>query len=75
VLPELTSREREVLAAVARGQSNHEIAEVLFLSYSTVKTHVSHLLTKLGARDRAQLVIRAYQAGIAERPLPRPPGG
>lgn len=75
VLPELTSRERDVLAAVAQGQSNHEIAEVLFLSYSTVKTHVSHLLTKLGARDRAQLVIRAYQAGMAGRPPPGPPEG
>jgi DNA-binding NarL/FixJ family response regulator len=67
-LPELTPREHDVLAAVARGQSNHEIADDLYLSYSTVKTHVSHLFTKLGARDRAQLVIRAYQAGVvAER--------
>jgi DNA-binding NarL/FixJ family response regulator len=63
-LPQLTPREHDVLAGVARGQSNHEIAEDLYLSYSTVKTHVSHLLTKLGVRDRAQLVIRAYQAGV-----------
>ena len=63
-LPDLTPREHDVLAAVARGRSNHEIAAELFLSYSTVKTHISHLLTKLDARDRAQLVIRAYQAGI-----------
>jgi DNA-binding NarL/FixJ family response regulator len=63
-LPDLTPREHDVLAAVARGRSNHEIAEDLYLSYSTVKTHVSHLFTKLGVRDRAQLVIRAYQAGV-----------
>jgi DNA-binding NarL/FixJ family response regulator len=63
-LPDLTPRERDVLTAVARGRSNHEIADELFLSYSTVKTHISHLFTKLEARDRAQLVIRAYQAGI-----------
>ena len=63
-LPELTPREHDVLAGVARGRSNHEIAEDLYLSYSTVKTHVSHLLTKLDVRDRAQLVIRAYQAGV-----------
>jgi DNA-binding NarL/FixJ family response regulator len=63
-LPQLTAREHDVLTGVARGRSNHEIAEDLFLSYSTVKTHISHLFTKLGVRDRAQLVIRAYQAGF-----------
>jgi len=68
VLPQLTPREHDVLAGVARGQSNHEIAEDLYLSYSTVKTHVSHLFTKLGVRDRAQLVIRAYQAGVVAGP-------
>ena len=60
----LTDREREVLAAVARGLSNAEVAEQLFMSHATAKTHVSRLLTKLGARDRAQLVMLAYEAGV-----------
>jgi DNA-binding NarL/FixJ family response regulator len=63
----LTEREREVLVAIARGMSNAEIAEQLFMSHATAKTHVSHLLTKLNARDRAQLVMLAYEAGIATR--------
>jgi DNA-binding NarL/FixJ family response regulator len=61
---QLTARELEVWAAVARGQSNGEIADTLFISYATAKTHVSRLLTKLGARDRAQLVVLAYEAGV-----------
>jgi DNA-binding NarL/FixJ family response regulator len=60
----LTERETEVLAAVARGLSNAEIAAELYMSHATAKTHVSHLLTKLQARDRAQLVVAAYEAGI-----------
>ena len=63
-LPELTPREREVLTLVGRGMTNHEIAEHLVLSPLTAKTHVSRLFTKLGARDRAQLVVLAYEAGL-----------
>jgi DNA-binding NarL/FixJ family response regulator len=60
----LTDREREVLTMVARGLSNAEIAEELTISPATAKTHVAHLLTKLDARDRIQLVIMAYQSGL-----------
>jgi DNA-binding NarL/FixJ family response regulator len=63
-LEELTEREREVLALVARGLSNAELAETLRVSLPTAKTHVSRILTKLDARDRTQLVILAYQAGV-----------
>lgn len=63
-LDTLTPRESEVLAAVARGLSNAEISEELFMSHATAKTHVSRLLTKLYARDRAQLVMIAYEAGV-----------
>jgi DNA-binding NarL/FixJ family response regulator len=61
----LTDREREVLELVARGMSNAEIAHHLTISPATAKTHVAHLLTKLDARDRIQLVILAYQSGLA----------
>jgi DNA-binding NarL/FixJ family response regulator len=64
-LDSLTDREREVLLAVARGLSNAEIGEELFMSHATAKTHVSRLLTKLYARDRAQLVMVAYESGLA----------
>jgi DNA-binding NarL/FixJ family response regulator len=64
-LDELTEREREVLCLVAQGLSNAELAEKLRVSLPTAKTHVSRILTKLDARDRTQLVILAYQSGIA----------
>jgi len=63
-LGELTEREREVLALVARGLSNSELATALHVSLPTAKTHVSRILTKLGARDRTQLVVIAYESGL-----------
>jgi DNA-binding NarL/FixJ family response regulator len=60
----LTEREREVLALVARGLSNAELAEALHVSVPTAKTHVSRVLAKLGARDRTQLVVIAYESGV-----------
>jgi DNA-binding NarL/FixJ family response regulator len=68
LLGTITTREREVLLLVARGRSNAEIAEDLHMSAATAKTHVSRILSKLGARDRAQLVVIAYEAGIATGP-------
>lgn len=62
-LDQLTDREREVFELVAKGQSNAEIAAGLYVSHATVKTHVSRLLMKLDARDRAQLVMIAYETG------------
>jgi DNA-binding NarL/FixJ family response regulator len=64
-MAELTEREREIAAWVATGRSNQEIAEVLVVSPDTVRTHVSRAMVKLGARDRAQLVVFALQAGLA----------
>ncbi len=63
-LDRLTNREREVMTLVANGLSNDEIAERLFVSTATAKTHVNRAMTKLGARDRAQLVVFAYESGL-----------
>jgi DNA-binding NarL/FixJ family response regulator len=63
----LTSREQEVLLEVARGGSNDEIAKALFIGSGTVKTHVTHILTKLGLRDRVQAVVFAYETGLVRR--------
>jgi DNA-binding NarL/FixJ family response regulator len=64
----LTDREREVMALVASGLSNQEIAETLVVSAATARTHVSRAMVKLGARDRAQLVVMAYQSGLVRPP-------
>ena len=69
-LAALTAREREVMAWVAEGHSNEEIAEKLFVSPLTVRTHVHRAMAKLGARDRAQLVVIAYQSGLVRAPAP-----
>jgi DNA-binding NarL/FixJ family response regulator len=62
----VTGREREVLTLIGRGLSNPEIAQALHVTMATTKTHVSRLLAKLGARDRAQLVIAAYETGLIQ---------
>ena len=72
-LAQLTERETEVLALLARGRSNGEIATELFVGEATVKTHVSNVLAKIGVRDRIQAVIFAYEAGVV--PATPPPGG
>jgi len=63
-LDQLTDREREILKLIARGRSNAELAQELYLSEATVKTHVSAILRKLAVRDRVQAVIAAYEAGL-----------
>ena len=67
VLDTLTERERDVLQLVAKGMSNQELAEALHMSPATAKTHVSRILMKLDARDRAQLVVIAYETGFISR--------
>ena len=64
---DLTRREAEVVQLIARGSSNSEIADALYVSTATVKTHINHVFAKTGLRDRAQLVRYAYETGLVER--------
>jgi DNA-binding NarL/FixJ family response regulator len=70
----LTGRERDVLAAIASGASNDEVASRLVISPATVRTHITRVLSKLGARDRAQLVVMAFEAGLVAPGRPLRPG-
>jgi DNA-binding NarL/FixJ family response regulator len=76
-LEELTERELEVFRLIARGLSNGEIAQELFITDATVKTHITHVLQKLGLRDRVQAVVVAHRAGMveADAPVRSEPGG
>ncbi len=73
-LDQLTARERDVFRLIAAGHSNAEIAQELYISDTTVKTHVTHIFQKLNVRDRAQAVVLAYQTGLFEADAPRPGG-
>jgi DNA-binding NarL/FixJ family response regulator len=71
-MAQLTPREREVLILLAQGMSNADVAAQLFISEATVKTHLAHVMTKLGVREKAHAVIAAYQSGLVQPPPPRP---
>jgi DNA-binding NarL/FixJ family response regulator len=71
-LAELSDREQDVFRLIARGLSNAEIGQELYISETTVKKHVTHILSKLGLRDRVQVVVLAYQTGLFEEPTPFP---
>ncbi|MGH3584898.1 MAG: response regulator [Pseudonocardia sp.] len=71
-LAQLTAREKEIVGLVAHGMSNTDVAAALTISHATAKTHVSRAMAKLGARDRAQLVVMAYQHRLVEPPGPTP---
>ena len=73
-LDELSDRERDVFRSMARGLSNAEIGQELYISETTVKTHITHILQKLGLRDRVQAVVLAYQTGVFEAESQQPNG-